>query len=99
MLITDPAKAAAALRESDDPYGLKLKGASATKRFSLSTVARHQSLVQLLRDPTMIAPRLRARVHGVGRWECELREHRQNPSGHDASSPRPIHSDAVDQHP
>ena len=26
MLIADPAKAAAALRESDDPYGLKLKG-------------------------------------------------------------------------
>ena len=26
MLMTDPAKAAAALRESDDPYGLKLKG-------------------------------------------------------------------------
>src|ERR1700751_1353083 len=26
MLMIDPAKAAAALRESDDPYGLKLKG-------------------------------------------------------------------------
>jgi acetate kinase len=26
MLMTDPAKAAAVLRESDDPYGLKLKG-------------------------------------------------------------------------
>ena len=26
MLMTDPAKAAAALRESDDPYGLELKG-------------------------------------------------------------------------
>ena len=26
MLLTDPAKAAAAVRKGDDPYGLKLKG-------------------------------------------------------------------------
>src|SRR4030095_7574094 len=26
MLMTDPVKAAAAMREGDDPYGLKLKG-------------------------------------------------------------------------
>jgi acetate kinase len=31
MLMTDPAKAAAALRESDDPYGLKLKGERSEK--------------------------------------------------------------------
>jgi acetate kinase len=31
MLVTDPAKAAAALREDEDPYGLKLKGERAEK--------------------------------------------------------------------
>ena len=48
MLMADPAKAAAALRQSDDPYGLKLKGERPEKD------SRHQlrlvvTQIQLLR--------------------------------------------------
>ena len=63
--MTDPAKAAAALRESDDPYGLKLKGERHEKILVIncgSSSLKYSSY----ESQRCITPRLRVLIDRVG---------------------------------